>query len=239
MDADDIVKQSYFYFESLSDLSTCFLAYHIPGHDLKEILAAKKLHKDVSVYYKDLFSRCTRLMKTIRKLPQPVIAQVHGVATAAGCQLVATCDLAIAADNARFGVNGINVGLFCSTPMVALSRNIPPKLAFEMLTTGKLINADRAFEFGLVNKIVPSEELNVETEALAETIASKLKSPLATGKHAFYEQLQMSLDEAYDYTGNVIVQNLLQDDTQECISVFVEKRSSRINQDDAKGHSSS
>lgn len=201
------------------------------------MLAAKKVHKDVSAYYKDLFARCTALMKTIRKLPQPVIAEVHGVATAAGCQLVATCDLAIAANNARFGVNGINVGLFCSTPMVALSRNIPSKMAFEMLTTGKLINAEQAFQLGLVNKIVPPDELNVETEALAETIASKLRSPVATGKHAFYEQLQMSLDEAYDYTGNAIVQNLLQDDTQECISAFVEKRPARINQDVTKDHS--
>jgi enoyl-CoA hydratase/carnithine racemase len=164
------------------------------------------------------------MMQTIQKLPQPVIAQVHGIATAAGCQLVASCDLAVAAEGTKFGVNGVNIGLFCSTPMVALSRNIPRKQAFEMLTTGQFINAARAQDLGLINRVVSEEQLSAETRALAELLASKLGVAVKIGKEAFYNQLQMPLSEAYDYTGDVMVENMLYRDTEEGISAFIEKR---------------
>mgnify|MGYP000450292230 FL=1 len=163
-------------------------------------------------------------MQTIQKLPQPVIAQVHGIATAAGCQLVASCDLAVAAEGTKFGVNGVNIGLFCSTPMVALSRNIPRKQAFEMLTTGQFIDAARAQDLGLINRVVCEEQLSAETRALAELLASKLGVAVKIGKEAFYNQLQMPLSEAYDYTGDVMVENMLYRDTEEGISAFIEKR---------------
>ena len=163
-------------------------------------------------------------MTSIQKLPQPVIAQVHGIATAAGCQLVASCDMAVAADSTRFGVNGVNIGLFCSTPMVALSRNIPRKQAFEMLTTGQFINAERARELGLVNRIASEDELEEATTELAETVASKLAVAVKIGKEAFYNQLQMPISEAYDYTGSVMAENMLFRDTEEGISAFIEKR---------------
>jgi enoyl-CoA hydratase/carnithine racemase len=164
------------------------------------------------------------MMQTIQKLPQPVIAQVHGIATAAGCQLVASCDLAVAAEGTKFGVNGVNIGLFCSTPMVALSRNIPRKQAFEMLTTGQFIDAARAQDLGLINRVVCEEQLSAETRALAELLASKLGVAVKIGKEAFYNQLQMPLSEAYDYTGDVMVENMLYRDTEEGISAFIEKR---------------
>ena len=157
-------------------------------------------------------------------LPQPVIAQVHGIATAAGCQLVATCDLAIAADDCRFGVNGVNIGLFCSTPMVALTRNIPRKQAFEMLTTGEFISAPRAAELGLINRAVPGDQLTQETEALAEKIAAKLGTAVAHGKGAFYQQMQMASEQAYAFTGEVMVRNMLEAETREGIDAFLEKR---------------
>jgi enoyl-CoA hydratase/carnithine racemase len=149
---------------------------------------------------------------------------VHGIATAAGCQLVASCDLAVAAEGTKFGVNGVNIGLFCSTPMVALSRNIPRKQAFEMLTTGQFIDAARAQDLGLINRVVCEEQLSAETRALAELLASKLGVAVKIGKEAFYNQLQMPLSEAYDYTGDVMVENMLYRDTEEGISAFIEKR---------------
>ena len=164
------------------------------------------------------------MMMTIQSLPQPVVAQVHGIATAAGCQLVATCDLAVAAEGTRFGVNGVNIGLFCSTPMVALSRNIPRKLAFEMLTTGDFISAEKAAELGLVNRVVPEMLLEHETIGLAQQIAAKLGTAVKIGKKAFYQQLEMPLDQAYAYTGDVMAQNMLHRDTEEGISAFIEKR---------------
>ena len=163
-------------------------------------------------------------MQAILHLPQPVIAQVHGIATAAGCQLVASCDMAVAAEGTKFGVNGVNIGLFCSTPMVALSRNILRKQAFEMLTTGKFIDANRACEWGLINRVVPPDALVEETENLAELVASKLGSAVKIGKQAFYEQLQMPLDQAYAYTGQIMVENMLNSDTEEGIAAFIEKR---------------
>ena len=157
-------------------------------------------------------------------MPQPVIAQVHGIATAAGCQLVATCDMAIAAKGTKFGVNGVNIGLFCSTPMVALSRNIPRKQAFEMLTTGAFIDADRAETLGLINRVVAPEALETETMALANTVAAKLSVAVKIGKEAFYNQIQMKISEAYDYAGDVMVENMLHQDTAEGIEAFLDKR---------------
>ncbi len=171
------------------------------GHDLKEMTAGRQAEDGGAAYFADLFSRCAIMMQTILRLPQPVIAQVHGIATAAGCQLVATCDMAIAAEGTRFGVNGVNIGLFCSTPMVALSRNIPRKQAFHMLTTGQFIDAQRAEQLGLINSSVPHDQLDAATRDLANTVAAKLASAVKIGKQAYYAQLQMPLDQAYAFTG--------------------------------------
>ena len=195
------------------------------GHDLRE-MQTKRANADAGeVALKGLFDRCALMMQRIQSIPQPVIAQVHGVAVAAGCQLVATCDLAIAADDTRFGVNGVNIGLFCSTPMVALTRNVSRKAAFEMLTTGRLIDADEAVRLGLTNKAVPAADLETETRALAKTIAAKLASAVKIGKQAFYAQANMSTDDAYAFTGEVMVANMKNDDTAEGITAFLEKRS--------------
>ncbi len=194
------------------------------GHDLKEMQAGRQSEDAGAAYFADLFTRCATMMQTIRALPQPVIAEVHGIATAAGCQLVASCDMAVAAEGTRFGVNGVNIGLFCSTPMVALTRNIPRKQAFEMLTTGAFIDAARAVELGLVNRVVPAESLTAETTALAETVAAKLATAVRIGKSSFYDQLEMPLGEAYAFTGAAMVQNMLDRDTNEGIQAFLEKR---------------
>lgn len=197
------------------------------GHDLKEMQAGRQAQDGGAGYFADLFARCSDLMTRIRTLPQPVIAQVHGIATAAGCQLVATCDLAIAADTTRFGVNGVNIGLFCSTPMVALSRNIPRKQAFEMLTTGRFIDAAEAQRAGLINRATPEAELATATRALAETLAAKLDAALRIGKRAFYDQAEMTTAEAYAHTAGVMVENMLDHDTDEGITAFLEKRPPR------------
>jgi enoyl-CoA hydratase/carnithine racemase len=194
------------------------------GHDLKEMQAGRQSEDGGAAYFADLFTRCGEVMQLIPNLPQPVIAQVHGIATAAGCQLVASCDMAVAAEGTRFGVNGVNIGLFCSTPMVALSRNVPRKQAFEMLTTGEFIDATRAREVGLVNRITAPEDLEAETTALATTVAAKLASAVKIGKQAFYEQIQMPLDAAYAFTGDVMVHNMMNADTAEGIQAFIEKR---------------
>jgi enoyl-CoA hydratase/carnithine racemase len=194
------------------------------GHDLKEMTAGRQAEDGGRAYFKDLFDRCTSVMLTIRRLPQPVIAQVHGVAAAAGCQLVASCDMAVAATGTRFGVNGVNIGLFCSTPMVALSRNIPRKKAFEMLTTGQFVDAAEAERLGLVNRVVPPDRLEAETRSLAETVAGKLSAAVKIGKRAFYDQTEMDLDAAYDHTAGVMVENMLWRDTEEGIAAFIEKR---------------
>lgn len=200
------------------------------GHDLKEMTAGRQAEDGGAAYFKDLFDRCARMMMTIQRLPQPVIAQVHGIATAAGCQLVASCDMAVAAEGTRFGVNGVNIGLFCSTPMVALTRNIPRKQAFEMLSTGQFIPATRAEALGLVNTVVPPEALAQETAALAGMVADKLGAAVKIGKQAFYAQIEMPMAQAYDYTGDVMVQNMLYRDTAEGISAFLEKRHPEWNQ---------
>ena len=194
------------------------------GHDLKQMTAGRQSEDAGRSYFSGLFSRCAAMMLSIRSLPQPVIAQAHGIATAAGCQLVASCDLAVAAEDTRFGVNGVNIGLFCSTPMVALSRNIPRKQAFEMLTTGKFIDAHRAEALGLINRAVPADRLAEETDELAATVASKLGHAVKIGKQAFYEQREMPLSDAYQYASDVMVQNLLKQDAIEGIDAFVEKR---------------
>lgn len=194
------------------------------GHDLKQMTAGRQAEDGGQAYFRDLFERCTRVMLSIPALPQPVIAQVHGIATAAGCQLVASCDMAIAAADTKFGVNGVNIGLFCSTPMVALSRNIARKKAFEMLTTGQFIPAAEAEALGLINRAVPAARLSAETRQLAQTVASKLGTAVKIGKQAFYEQIQLPVDKAYSYTGDVMVQNMMQPDTEEGIAAFIEKR---------------
>jgi enoyl-CoA hydratase/carnithine racemase len=189
------------------------------GHDLREIRATPD-----RAAYAALFAQCGRLMQAIVQLPKPVIAQVHGVATAAGCQLVASCDLAVAAASARFATPGVNIGLFCSTPMVALSRNVARKHAMDMLLTGDLIPAERAREIGLVNRVVPDADLAGATATLASQIARKSPLTLAIGKRAFYTQIEMSLAEAYAYTADVMTQNLLARDAEEGIDAFLQKR---------------
>jgi len=194
------------------------------GHDLKEMQAGRQAEDGGRAYFADLFARCARVMTGLMRLPQPVIAAPHGIATAAGCQLVASCDLAVAAEGTRFGVNGVNIGLFCSTPMVALSRNIPRKHAFEMLTTGAFIETARAEALGLINRSVPADDLDDEVQSLAETIAKKLTPAVRIGKRTFYAQVDMDIDAAYAHAGDVMVENMLWRDTDEGIAAFLEKR---------------
>ena len=194
------------------------------GHDLKEMQAGRQAADAGRAYFADLFARCAAVMQKIPRLPQPVIAEAHGIATAAGCQLVASCDMAVAAEGTRFGVNGVNIGLFCSTPMVALSRNVPRKRAFEMLTTGGFIDADKAERLGLVNRVVPPDALGAATRELAETVAGKLGAAVKIGKQAFYDQIEMPLAAAYEHTAAVMVENMLWRDTDEGIAAFIEKR---------------
>jgi len=189
------------------------------GHDLREI--RKNPGREV---YAALFEQCSRLMQKIVRLSKPVIARVHGVATAAGCQLVASCDLAVAADTARFATPGVNIGLFCSTPMVALSRNVGRKAAMEMLLTGDLIDAARAISIGLINRAVPEAELDASVEALAAQIAGKSPLTLAIGKEAFYRQVEMELDAAYRYAAEVMTRNMMARDAAEGIDAFLGKR---------------
>jgi enoyl-CoA hydratase/carnithine racemase len=190
------------------------------GHDLKELQGEQYAR----AYTEKLFAECAKLMQAIVRLPKPVIAQAHGIATAAGCQLVASCDLAVAADDARFATPGVNIGLFCSTPMVALSRNVSHKHAMQMLLTGDLIDAQTALRFGLVNELAPAAELSRRTQALAQKIAGKSPLTLAIGKEAYYRQAEMDLADAYDYTRKVMVENLDAQDAREGISAFIEKR---------------
>ena len=189
------------------------------GHDLREMRA-----NPGRPHYEALFGQCSRLMMSIVKLPKPVIARVHGIAAAAGCQLVATCDLAVAASDARFAVNGINVGLFCSTPMVALSRAVGRKPALEMLLTGDFVAAEQARAIGLVNRVVAPERLDDEVKALAHQIAGKLNLAVAIGKEAFYRQAELGLEDAYAYTGEVMTKNMLARDTEDGIDAFLAKR---------------
>ena len=189
------------------------------GHDLKEMRANPGREA-----YERLFRQCSRLMLAITALPKPVIARVHGIATAAGCQLVATCDLAVAAADARFATPGVNIGLFCSTPMVALSRAVGRKAAMEMLLTGDMVAADEARRLGLVNRVVPADELDREVTALARQIADKSPLVLAIGKEAFYRQAEMGLKDAYAYASETMTRNMLARDAEEGIDAFLGKR---------------
>ena len=189
------------------------------GHDLKELRANPGRQA-----YEGVFSQCAKLMTSIVTLPKPLIARVHGVATAAGCQLVASCDLAVAAEDARFATPGINIGLFCSTPMVALSRAIGRKQAMEMLLTGSLIDAETARGWGLVNRVVPAASLEEAAAALAAEIASKSPLTLAIGKKAFYAQAELGLEQAYAYCAEVMTTNMLARDAEEGIDAFLAKR---------------
>ncbi|EKE45201.1 enoyl-CoA hydratase [Oceaniovalibus guishaninsula JLT2003] len=200
------------------------------GHDLRQMQAARQAPDGGTAAWRDLFDRCADVMQRLQRLPQPVIAQVHGVAVAAGCQLVASCDMAVAADSARFGVNGVNIGLFCSTPMVALTRAMPRKAAFEMLTTGRLISAVEAQALGLVNRVAREDELDEAALDLARQVAAKLSSAVRIGKRAFYEQAQMGLADAYAHTGAVMVANMQDTDTAEGIAAFLDKRDPRWEQ---------
>ncbi len=194
------------------------------GHDLKEMQAKRQSEDGGAAAFAALFDSCAEVMTLLPRLPQPVIAQVHGLATAAGCQLVASCDLAVAAEDARFGVNGVNIGLFCSTPMVALSRNAPRKQVFEMLVTGDFISAARALDLGLVNRVVAPDALGTETETLAEQVAGKLGSAVRIGKRAFYDQIERDLAGAYAFTRDVMVENMMNRDTDEGMQAFIDKR---------------
>ena len=194
------------------------------GHDLKEMTAGRSGADGGKAYFAKIMSMCSGVMQGIVNCPKPVIAEVTGVATAAGCQLVASCDLAIAADNAQFSTPGVHIGLFCSTPMVALSRNVSNKHAMEMLLTGDMTSAARAAEIGLVNRVVGEDALQGATGEMARKIASKSSMTLATGKRAFYSQREMPLSEAYDYASHVMVENMLAADAREGIGAFIEKR---------------
>ena len=226
-------KRNALSLELMQELITCFRALdndtHVvilaaagpafsAGHDLSE-MTNRSLDE-----YRKIFDTCVELMTTIQNIPQPVIAEVHGIATAAGCQLVATCDLVMAAETAKFATPGVKIGLFCSTPMVALSRSIGQKRALEMLLTGKAIDAQTAMEWGLVNHVVPAEKLSSETFSLAEQIASASPLILGIGKQAFYQQIDLDRTHAYEYTKEVMSQNAMAADAQEGIGAFLEKR---------------
>jgi enoyl-CoA hydratase/carnithine racemase len=195
------------------------------GHDLKEITQRRRDADGGRAYVQDLMDRCSAMMQAIHRMPQPVIAAVEGAASAAGCQLVASCDLAIASQTAKFATPGVHIGLFCSTPMVALSRNVTPKHAMEMLLTGDLVSAEEACRIGLINRVVaPGSERNEATK-LAKKLAAKSSLIVRLGKEAFYRQLDMSLPEAYRFASQVMVENMMVRDAEEGISAFVEKRS--------------
>lgn len=189
------------------------------GHDLKEVVSSEE-----ESFHQCTFDTCSELMQAIVNLPVPVIAKVHGVATAAGCQLVASCDLAYAGESSRFGTPGVNIGLFCSTPMVALSRVVSQKHAMELLLTGQLVSSSRAQDMGLINQAVPDAELDQHVEAVAAVLASKSRKVLEIGKTAYYRQREMPLKEAYTYCGEVMVKNMQTEDAKEGIGAFIEKR---------------
>jgi enoyl-CoA hydratase/carnithine racemase len=190
-----------------------------PGHNLKEMQARPEL-----AYYQQLFAQCARMMLSIQRLPVPVIARVHGIATAAGCQLVAQCDLAVASTDAKFAVSGINVGLFCSTPSVPLARNMHAKQAMEMLVTGDFIDAQTARERGLVNRVVAPEQLDAEIETLVASILAKPRQALAMGKELFYRQRELGIEAAYQLAGQTMAVNMMDSCAQEGVAAFAEKR---------------
>lgn len=194
------------------------------GHDLKEMTAHRGDADAGRDFYQSTMTRCAELMQAIIACPKPVIAAVHGIATAAGCQLVATCDLAVAAEDSRFATPGVNIGLFCSTPMVALARNVPRKRAMEMLLLGEMLSAKEAVDFGLVNRVVPAGDVMSTAIGLARAIASKSPATVAVGKEAFYRQIEQPLAEAYAYAADVMVRNMMYQDAAEGIGAFIDKR---------------
>lgn len=197
------------------------------GHDLKELTARRSDADGGRAYFKHIMTTCSAVMQQIVKLPQPVVAAVQGVATAAGCQLVASCDLAVASTAAKFATPGVDIGLFCSTPMVALSRNVPRKQAMEMLLTGEMVAAADAARIGLVNHVVQPGEERREAIALAKKVASKSSYVLKIGKEAFYRQLELGLSDAYDYAAEVMTENMMARDAEEGICAFIEKRKAK------------
>jgi enoyl-CoA hydratase/carnithine racemase len=197
------------------------------GHDLKEMSARRADADEGAAYFLDLMTRCSAMMQRIVRLPQPVIACVEGIATAAGCQIVASCDLAVAGSEARFATPGVNIGLFCSTPMVALSRNVASKHAMEMLLLGEMIPASEAHRLGLVNRVTPAGGALEEAMGMARIIAAKSPKTLKIGKRAFYEQREMTLSDAYDHASRVMAQNMMARDAEEGIAAFIEKREPR------------
>jgi len=194
------------------------------GHNLKEMTVRRADADGGKGYFVELFETCSALMKTIVRLPQPVIAEVRGIATAAGCQLVAACDLAVAADTAKFATSGVNIGLFCSTPMVALSRNVARKQAMEMLLLGEFLPAGRVADMGLVNAVVPEDRVADEAMRMARIIADKSSAAVKIGKEAFYRQVEMNLDDAYKYAGRVMAENMMARDAEAGIGAFVGKQ---------------
>ncbi|MDN3399475.1 enoyl-CoA hydratase [Psychrobacter sp. APC 3426] len=189
------------------------------GHNLKEMRANSD-----EAFHSALFKQCSQMMLTINQMPQVVIAKVQGIATAAGCQLVAACDLAVASDDAKFATSGINVGLFCSTPAVAVSRNLSRKQAFEMLITGEFIDANTALQQGLINRVAPADQLDATLQSLIDAITAKSSVAVKTGKDMFYKQLDMDLADAYEHAGKVMTCNMMADDVSEGIDAFIEKR---------------
>ncbi|MEL6201292.1 MAG: enoyl-CoA hydratase [Pseudomonadota bacterium] len=226
----EAMKAEFEHAAAANDVRVIVLAAANPGklfcagHDLKEMTARRNDDDNGASFYEQTFKLCAELMQAIVNNPKPVIAEIDGLATAAGCQLVASCDLAICTDTSAFCTPGVNIGLFCSTPMVALTRNVHRKQAMEMLLTGETIDASTAKEFGLVNRIVPRQYLNQVMQKYAQTIAAKPQSTLTIGKRAFYEQAEMSLREAYDHTAMVMVKNMLDAESKEGIGAFLEKR---------------
>lgn len=194
------------------------------GHNLKEMTARRADPDGGASYFTELFATCSKMMMSIVRLPQPVIAEVQGIATAAGCQLVATCDLAVSADDARFATSGVNIGLFCSTPMVALSRNVPRKQAMEMLLLGEFIPAARAEDIGLINRSVPKDALHETALAMAQIIVDKAPVAIRIGKEAFYNQAEMDIEQAYAYAGAAMAENMMARDTVGGIDAFISKK---------------
>ena len=194
------------------------------GHNLKDLNAKRSEHDKGKSYYNKIFKNCSILMMNITKNHKPIIAAIDGIATAAGCQLIASCDLAYSSDKARFATPGVNIGLFCSTPMVPLSRNVSKKAAMEMLLTGDLIDAHKARQIGLINEVFSSDQLMQKVLDITQKISSKSMKTLKIGKKAFYKQREMSLQDAYDFTSNVMVENMLNSDSEEGISAFLNKR---------------
>jgi len=224
----DLLKKAFSDAATDQSIKVIILAANGPifcaGHDLKEITEARKSQDSGTDYFKQLFDSCSELMQMIVSNPKPVIAEVDGIATAAGCQLVASCDLALATNDSKFATPGVNIGLFCSTPMVALSRNVAKKHAMEMLLTGDMIDSKNAKAIGLINNHVSKDLLMEKTLSIANKIANKSAMTVKMGKQAFYIQSELELSEAYKYTSKIMVENMLKEDAKEGIDAFINKR---------------